>query len=49
MLCDCGPGRKLWQPATGFMTITHLQADCLDTGINSRPNAYTENGNNITF
>ena len=26
------PGRKQWQPTAGWMTYSHLRADCLYTG-----------------
>ena len=43
MLCswECNvhmPGGKQWQPTAGWITYSHLQADCLYTGISSGPN-----------
>ena len=46
---DCGPGGRLCQPTTPFMTISHLQADCQEIGISSWPNADFVYGNNFTF
>jgi len=46
------PGGKQWQPITGWMTYSHLRADCLYTGIGSEPNARQrvwELGEAITF
>jgi len=46
---DLRPGGKWWQPTAGDGLESHLQADCLYTGISSGPNARQRAWENFTF